>query len=477
MIRGTSTFTAKIFFPILLLVLVIVSSTGYLYVLRQSAVIESGLEKRGKALVEILAKSLRVGISTRSDEYIDEALKNAIEVDDVLGVRVFDSDDRVLRYISRRGNLQQNIVSRKGLFENDLSPRIFNFERQLDLVAPVYYVESGIGSGDLEFYPVVTGKKVIIGYVELSLSKESIVSARKDVRDLGIITALFFCVFGGFIAYYIASNVTRPLNEFVRNIRDMQIHGLRKLPLRGPDEIREVSVAFNTMADILEKREQELHSLSSALSLTEERERRRIATDLHDNIGQTLALLKIKLVMVQEMATDSRLLNEVNELNKLVDESIKYSRSLMFDLSSPILHELGLVKAIEALTAQIGEKHGLQINCESNGDLLSLDDQTCTILYRAVRELFMNIVKHAKAKAVAVSIQIAQDNAKIRIEDNGIGFDIKETEGYGRTLSGSFGLFNIRELLKDIGGILLVESNPGRGTAATIVIPFIGRNE
>lgn len=477
MIRRISTFRAKIFFPILFLVLAIVFSTGYLYVLRQSAVIESGLEKRGKTLVEILAKSLKVGISTRSNEYIDEALKNAIEVDDVLGVRVFDSDDRALRHISRTGNLRQNIVSRKELFENELSPMIFHFERQLDLVAPVYYVESGIGGGDLEFYPEVTGRKVVIGYVEVSLSKESIVSARKKARDLGIVTAFFFCVFGGFIAYYIASNVTRPLNEFVGNIRDMQIHGLRKLPLRDPDEIREISVAFNAMADILEKREQELHSLSSALSLTEERERRRIATDLHDNIGQTLALLKIKMVMVQEMATDPRLLNEVNELNKLVNEAIKYSRSLMFDLSSPILHEFGLVKAIEALAAQIGEKHGLQIHCESNGDLLSLDDQARTILYRVVRELFMNIVKHAKAKAVAVSIQIVPDDAKIRIEDNGIGFDTRKAEGFDKTLSGSFGLFNIRELLKDIGGLLLVESNPGRGTAATIVIPFIGRNE
>jgi signal transduction histidine kinase len=315
MIGGMSTFRAKVFFPILFLVLAIVFSTGYLYVLRQGAVIESGLEKRGRGLVEILAKSLRVGISTRSDEYIDEAMKNVLEVDDVLGARVFDSDDRVLRYISRTGNLQQNILSVKRLFENDLSPRIFQSQGQLDLVAPVYYVESGIGRGDLEFYPVVTGKKVIIGYVELSLSKESIVSARKNVRNLGIITALFFCVFGGLIAYYIASGVTRPLSEFVRNIHDMQIHGLSKLPMRGPDEIREVSVAFNAMADILEKREQELHSLSSALSLTEERERRKIATDLHDNIGQTLALLKIKLVMVQEMATDSRILNEIEGVN------------------------------------------------------------------------------------------------------------------------------------------------------------------
>jgi hypothetical protein len=111
MIGGMSTFRAKVFFPILFLVLAIVFSTGYLYVLRQGAVIESGLEKRGRALVEILAKGLRVGISTRSDEYIDEAMKNVLEVDDVLGARVFDSDDRVLRYISRTGNLQQNILS------------------------------------------------------------------------------------------------------------------------------------------------------------------------------------------------------------------------------------------------------------------------------------------------------------------------------------------------------------------------------
>lgn len=468
MLQSNVTFRKIVFFPILFLVLATVASMEYLYVLRQSKIIEENLENRGEALAAVLAKNLKIGLLTRSEEYIDEAIKSAADVDDVLGVRVYDPDGKILRDIGKEGRPRPDITPNMRLFGKDMASRIFRYEAYMELAAPVYYIESSLGRSDLELYPVETGKRAVIGYVVLSLSRESIVAARRDVRVLAVMTAVLFCVFGGLIAYCIASSVTRPISDLVKNIREMQVHGLRGLPVRGNYEIRELSTAFNMMAEKIKKREKELHSLVSELSLTEERERHRIATDLHDNIGQTLALSKIKLGMLGESVSDSHLKGEVNEIRNLINESIHYSRMLMSDLSSPVLYELGLVAAVEQLTARIGEEHGLETTWENSGQPLPMDNRTRLVLYKAIRELLINVVKHAGTRKVAVSVRTESNNMRIRIEDDGVGFDTSKIKGHGKTLNGCFGLFNIRERLKDIGGILVVESSPGRGTTATI---------
>jgi signal transduction histidine kinase len=475
-VSGRRTFRSRVFFPIFFLVLATIGSMEYLYVLRQSEVIGKNLEKKGESLAAVLAKNLKIGLLTRSDEYIDEAVKSAVDVDDVLGIRVYDSDGKMVRDIGKKGRPQPHIAPTRELFDNNLSSRLFPHEAFMELAAPVYYVESGIARSDLELYPAETGKKVVIGYLVLSLSKGSIVSASRDVRNLAIFTAVLFCFFSGLIAYYIASSVTLPLSELVKNIRDMQVHGLRSLPVRGPYEIRELSVAFNIMAETIDKRERELHSLASELSLTEERERHRIATDLHDNIGQTLALSKIKLGMLGESVSDPHLTGEVTAIRNLIDQSIQYSRMLMFDLSSPVLYELGLVAAMEQLTARIGEEHGLKTSWENSGQQQPMDNKTRLVLYKAVRELLMNVAKHAQTKKVAVLVRTEPNTMRIRIEDEGVGFDTSKIEGCGKTLNGCFGLFNVRERLKDIGGVLVIESSPGQGTRATIDVPFMTEN-
>jgi signal transduction histidine kinase len=475
MARGISTFRSKVFFPILSLVLTTVALMGYLYVLRQSAIIEKDLVKRGDSLVTVLAKNLKLGISTRSDEYMDEAMKSTVDIDDVLGVRVYASDGKALRDAGKKGRPRQNLVPTTDLFSKDLSNKVFQYKGHMELMAPVYYIESGIGRSDLDLYPVETGKKVVIGFVVLSLSKESIVVGTKDVRNLAVTTALLFCIVGGLIAYYIASRITLPLSTLVMNIRDIEVHGLRSIPVDGDYEIRELAVAFNKMADALGKREKELHSLASALSLSEERERYRIATDLHDNVGQALALSKMKLGMLLTSVPNPYVVKELSEIRELIAQAIQYSRSLMVDLSPPVL-QVDLSDAIKEFAEQIGEKHGLQINWESSGQLLLINNETCMILYKAVRELLINIVKHAQAKAVTVSVRKDEGDIRISVEDDGVGFDTQRIELHSKTFNECFGLINIRERLKDIGGVLVVEAGCQQGTRATITVPSRSEN-
>ncbi len=217
--------------------------------------------------------------------------------------------------------------------------------------------------------------------------------------------------------------------------------------------------------------QEQLRSLVAELSLVEEQERRRIATDLHDNIGQILAMTKIKLGALREKESPIDLARPVDEIRKLIEQAIQYTRSLTFDLSPPVLYELGVEAAVEWLTEQIQEQSGILIDFEDDKKPKPMDDKVYIPLFKAVRELLINIVKHAQAHKAKVSIRREGNNIRIRVEDDGVGFNPLKTDCLGKTIG--FGLFNIREQLNSIGGYLEIQSEPGQGTRITLVTPLM----
>ena len=214
--------------------------------------------------------------------------------------------------------------------------------------------------------------------------------------------------------------------------------------------------------------EAQLRSLASELSLAEERERRRLAIDLHDRIGQALAICKIKLGSLRETVSSTDVAVSIDEIRELLDQIIQDTRSLTFELSSPILYELGLEAAVESLAEQVQKQHGILSTFEDDGQHKPLDDDVRVVLFQAVRELLVNVAKHAQANSVKVSIQRYDSDIRIGVEDDGVGFDTSEI-GYS---TNGFGLFSIRERLDYLGGHLEVRSEPGRGTLVTLVAPL-----
>ncbi|MHC4320692.1 MAG: PAS domain-containing sensor histidine kinase [Planctomycetota bacterium] len=213
----------------------------------------------------------------------------------------------------------------------------------------------------------------------------------------------------------------------------------------------------------------QLKRLSSALSLTEERERRHISEDLHDRIGQALTVIKMKLEELggPQVDTDSdRVLNEAREI---LDNAIHDTRTLTFEISPPLLYELGFEPAVEWLIEQFRERHNIPIEYEGNGGGGILDDDMSFFLFKSVRELLFNIVKHAEAERIKVSAQRDKDRIRVRIEDNGVGFDSSNVQFSVDNLSG-FGLFSIRERMEQFGGDFDVESEPGQGTRITLAL-------
>jgi signal transduction histidine kinase len=233
---------------------------------------------------------------------------------------------------------------------------------------------------------------------------------------------------------------------------------------------REIQERRRTEQDLL-RHQDRLRSLSSELLLTEERERRRIATDLHDRIGQTLAVSRIKLGALREAAGPGDLARQVDEIRGFIDQTIQDTSTLTFELSPPALYELGLEAALEGLIEQIREQHGLEIEFRDDGRPKQLDGSCRVAAYMAARELLFNIVKHAGATKAQVAIGRDNDTLWIDIQDDGAGFEpsVLSYQGIG---SGGFGLFSIRERLRPLSGRLKVESAPGRGTRVRLVLPL-----
>jgi signal transduction histidine kinase len=215
-----------------------------------------------------------------------------------------------------------------------------------------------------------------------------------------------------------------------------------------------------------------LHNLTSQLSLSKERERRHIAQTLHDDAIPTLIFLKMKFSDLRESALSPELTKTTNRMDEVVDDLIKRMRTLTFDLSSPILYDLGLGAAVnDWLIREIREKHGISTKFEDKSQIKLFDEDLRAFLYRAVRELLANVVKHAQAQNVKVSIQQDEGSIIITVEDDGIGFTVPEG-ALKYDMSGGFGLFTISERLAQYKGTLEIESEPGRGTRTILTAPL-----
>jgi PAS domain S-box-containing protein len=257
----------------------------------------------------------------------------------------------------------------------------------------------------------------------------------------------------------------------------------RELERRVEDRTAELVSAIDLLNIEIEERkynekklleqQDKLRLLSSELLLIEERERRQIATELHDRIGQTLAVTKIKLAELREAsASNETAAKALDGIRQYIEQTIQDTRSLTFELSPPVLYELGLEAALAWLANQTREKHGLQIDLKDDGRSKPLVNGFRVIAFQIARELLFNIVKHARAKNATISIKRDDDTVRIDIEDDGIGFDSSELEA-SETGSRGFGLFSIRERLSPLGGHFEIESEPGRGTRASLVLPLV----
>ena len=293
--------------------------------------------------------------------------------------------------------------------------------------------------------------------------------------------ASFFLVYKALIEV----GLREPYSLFYRDLkrREGQLEQARdELEERIRMRTAELSQTVETLRDEVEARlgaerriradQEQLRDLTSQLLGAEDKERREIATALHDSVGQILAFLKMELgdLLRGELTDDVR--EKLNRIRDQVNEAITRTRSLTFEISPPELYTLGLESAIEELAERFGRERQLVCRVHDCEEDVSLSDQVRVLLYRSVRELLINAAKHAQARAVDIALSRKGSCIEIIVEDDGVGCDLSRVAAGAKHEAGGFGLYSIRERLTHMGGQVSIESDDGRGTRVILLAPL-----
>jgi PAS domain S-box-containing protein len=237
---------------------------------------------------------------------------------------------------------------------------------------------------------------------------------------------------------------------------------------KAHDEL-EVRVKERTAA--LARANERIKLMTFEMLRAEERERSRIAGELHDQVGQSLILAKMKLDMLASELDSDAESNRAREISRLLDRSLHDIRTLIFAMRPPMLDSAGLKAALERLCASLMDDYNLKIAFSCSLRSLPLAAEKRYSLYMAVRELLMNVIRHADTDFANLEITGEDGRIIIRVIDRGAGFSQSDAANKHTAASG-FGLFNVKRRIEQLGGDMVIDSSPDRGTVVALAIPL-----
>lgn len=244
--------------------------------------------------------------------------------------------------------------------------------------------------------------------------------------------------------------------------RDITAQKVAELALQEANATLERRVAERT---------RQLQALAVQITLAEESERKAIARDLHDDLGQLLHIAQMRLEQVQRSADDEALVGSLAQVGGLIRDASKRVRSMTAQLSPPVLRTLGLMPALHWLAEEMGREFGLDVEVVDNGegDGINLAEAQTLILFRAVRELLLNVLKHAGTYWAQVTIERGERFLGIEVRDEGRGI---ENVMVALDQRERFGLASLQERIGYLNGTVAIDSEPGRGTAIRLQVPL-----
>ncbi len=253
---------------------------------------------------------------------------------------------------------------------------------------------------------------------------------------------------------------------------DIISNKLKEEALEQSNAELEMRVAERTSA--LERTHEEMKKISFDLVWAEEKERERIAAELHDQVSQSLLLAKMKLDAVVDHVAAESCFDSAESASSLLEESIHNIRSLTFRMRPPILDTAGIETTLQWLCSSIRQDYGLRIDFVSDGHSRRLSPEVRYSLYQAIRELLLNVAKHAKTETAELRIKSSGNTFELKVIDNGIGFnDIAGSLKHVH--KGGYGLYNVKQRIERLNGSVVIDSNTGRGTVITVTVPFISK--
>lgn len=267
----------------------------------------------------------------------------------------------------------------------------------------------------------------------------------------------------------------KPESFYVKLFNDGEIIGWRKnyvyqLPDKRIVAIYSSDTERHQADEQLIAHRRRLRDLTCQLSLSEERQRRKIAANLHDQLSQWLAIAAMKLGFISD-SLDADTAEEIDQITETIRNAISSVRTLIYDLSSPTLYRFGLEAAVFEYATSLFKKYN-EIECEfiRAKETVKLKEDINVLLFQSVRELLFNVIKYAKASHVVIDMTVSGDYYEVKVSDDGTGFDVSTIGSLNCT--GGFGLFHIAERLNHLGGKLQIDSKPGKGSSFCLRIPY-----
>jgi two-component system sensor histidine kinase UhpB len=335
------------------------------------------------------------------------------------------------------------------------------------------------------FYKVLIGNSaiVLVGAIAGTAITSRIVSASGSGHggyDLPL--AIGFAVAGLALTFTLNALVLRaalsPLDRLravVERVQQGDVSVRARTSPLDDTQLRRLAETLNTMLDEVERYEEQVRALSGRLIYAQEDERQRIARELHDDTGQVLTLLLIRLKLLETQPGAEAIAAQLGELRGIVTGALDQVRRLALNLRPPTIDQLGLYPSLRSLVTTFTESTSIEVNLRLPRARVTLAPERTLAVYRVVQEALTNVAKHAIARHVTITVNADVDELRVQIVDDGRGFvpDALMSRTRQRHAGGpGVGLFGMEERARLAGGSLRVRSAPGRGTAVTLRAPL-----
>lgn len=321
--------------------------------------------------------------------------------------------------------------------------------------------------------PIFNGQA---GIARVGLSEASVRTTVKTMTGQMLLTTVVVSAVGIAAAVLLTWVVTRPILE-LKTAAEAVGQGDLQQQVRpwADDEIGDLAIAFNTMTADLARAEEERAErehlraqLLEKVITAQEEERRRIARELHDETGQALTSLMVRLQMMNQQCPLPELKPQMDELREGLAETLDNIHNLSMELRPSVLDDLGLAAALQRYVQDYNRRYLASVDLLVVGlDEERLPPPVETAVYRIVQESLTNIARHAHAKNGSVLVERRHGRVRVIVEDDGIGFDPEQVARNGR-----LGVYGMKERAELLGGTLTIETEPGQGASVFVEVPL-----
>ncbi|MDP5105946.1 MAG: PAS domain-containing protein, partial [Polaribacter sp.] len=216
-----------------------------------------------------------------------------------------------------------------------------------------------------------------------------------------------------------------------------------------------------------------LQKLTTEITLIEEKQKKEIASNIHDHLSQSLVISKMRINAMKKNARFKEIDQDLLFIETHISEALENSRKITYELSPPVLYHLGIIEALNWLLDDVETTHKISCSFYSNVNSVKLGDVKSILLYRSIQEVIKNTIKYAKATLITLDINKKEKGIHILISDDGVGFDTAVLKNLHTRSGSGFGLFTVQERIQNIKGKFKIESEINTGTTVKIFIPLL----